>query len=623
MSLFSTLGMGYSGLSASKVGVEVTSHNISNAESDGYTRQRIIQSAGSPLNSATSNVGNGVEVTNVQRLFDNFVYDRYRDISKDKEASDFTKTTLEELSTYFPEVENVGIKYNLSEYYKMWQSHADNPDSDAIKLALTKQTAILADSIRETQTKVLDMQKRLNSELKVGIDEVNSLAKKLASINSSINSAEAGGGYTANDLRDQRNLIERDLSRLIGAKVSVGAIKSNINVHSRANITNEGYSLSVGGFSIVDGSSYHPIELENRDRRSDFFSISYERQDGVLIPMDEDIDGGKIGSILKLRGSKVDRDNAGSFNNGVLQNVVNQLDSFSKGLIQSTNNLYASAATKRMDSNPLDISKNGVLIGSDIGIKEGAFDVVIYDLDGKETARRTININLTTSMTGSNSIESQIESVVDDNKDGSTGNDVNDYIDLSWVKRPDGKHTLELYLDSRKSSKGYTFAIEDKLTNSDYNSGSNFAGALGLNRVFDGSNAHDISLSYDLKTNPTHIKAGKSSSSGDNDVALSMLQQQHEKYDFNVAGNNHNTTMYGMFDIVATDVGVHANEAVLLNQTISAQFKAVELEYSTVSKVSIDEEMTNLIKYQTSYGAASKIITTIDQMMQTLLGIKQ
>jgi flagellar hook-associated protein 1 FlgK len=78
-----------------------------------------------------------------------------------------------------------------------------------------------------------------------------------------------------------------------------------------------------------------------------------------------------------------------------------------------------------------------------------------------------------------------------------------------------------------------------------------------------------------------------------------------------------------MFDYIATEVGVNTNEAILSSQSIEAQYKAVELEYSSVSKVSIDEELTNLIKYQTSYGAASKIITTIDQMMQTLLGLKQ
>jgi flagellar hook-associated protein 1 len=81
--------------------------------------------------------------------------------------------------------------------------------------------------------------------------------------------------------------------------------------------------------------------------------------------------------------------------------------------------------------------------------------------------------------------------------------------------------------------------------------------------------------------------------------------------------------MYGMFDITSTYVGISANSATSRNETVSTQFNATQMEYFSVSKVSIDEEMTNLIKYQTSYGAAAKVITTVDQMMQTLLGIKQ
>lgn len=102
-----------------------------------------------------------------------------------------------------------------------------------------------------------------------------------------------------------------------------------------------------------------------------------------------------------------------------------------------------------------------------------------------------------------------------------------------------------------------------------------------------------------------------------------MMQQQFETYDFKVGSNSYNSTMYGMFDITATYVGIATNTAISRNETISTQYNAIELEYNAVSKVSIDEEMTNLIKYQTSYGAAAKVITTVDQMMQTLLGIKQ
>jgi flagellar hook-associated protein 1 FlgK len=118
------------------------------------------------------------------------------------------------------------------------------------------------------------------------------------------------------------------------------------------------------------------------------------------------------------------------------------------------------------------------------------------------------------------------------------------------------------------------------------------------------------------------LAAGKTTISGDNRVALDMIQNQYEKYDFEVGSNIFNTTTYGMFDIIATNVGSVTNAAIFKNDSLKAQFNAVELEYQSVSKVSIDEEMTNLIKYQTSYGAAAKIITTIDQMMQTLLGIK-
>ena len=78
-----------------------------------------------------------------------------------------------------------------------------------------------------------------------------------------------------------------------------------------------------------------------------------------------------------------------------------------------------------------------------------------------------------------------------------------------------------------------------------------------------------------------------------------------------------------MFDITATYVGTSTNSAILRNETVTTQFNATQMEYYSVSKVSIDEELTNLIKYQTSYGAAAKVITTIDQMMETLLGIKR
>ncbi len=624
-SLFNTLNIGYSGLTAAQAGVRTASHNITNAESEGYTRQRVVTAAATPIFSKPGNIGNGATITDITRIFDNFVYDRYTALSADKEYSDFMENTLGELSTYFPEIDEVGIKADLKEYYTMWQSFSDNPDNEAIKLALAKQTEILSQSLANTQDKIVELQATINNQLLVNVNEINSLAKELANINVSIEIAEAGDGFTANDLRDKRNLIEKDLARLIGAESHVGNITSDIGTNSSANITSGSYTLSVGGFNIVDGSSYHPIHISNEKNENGFYELSYERQDGILIPMNDSIKNGRVGAILELRGDRID-DTTGEPSNGVLQNVITQMNAFASTLIESTNNLYAAGSTTRMESNTLNIDATDSILSSSLNVKAGAFDVVIYDIDGNITARRTIDINSATTMkgiAGSNSIEGQLTISSDDNSDGNATNDIDDFLQFNWATYSSGGNGLELVMNSNAASKGYKFSIEDNLKTADFSSGSNFAGALGLSRFFDGDNAQNINLNFNLRDNPTKITAGTAPITGDNTLSLSMIQQQFEQYEFSVGNVDYESTVYGMFDIIATNVGISTNQAILNNQTVTAQFNATELEYSSVSKVSIDEELTNLIKYQTAYGAASKIITTIDQMMQTLLGIKQ
>ena len=88
-SIFNSLNIGYTGLNAAQVGISTTGHNIANAEVEGYTRQRVSTAAATPVSMSPGQVGNGTEITDIKRVFDNFVFDRYNDISADKEYSDF------------------------------------------------------------------------------------------------------------------------------------------------------------------------------------------------------------------------------------------------------------------------------------------------------------------------------------------------------------------------------------------------------------------------------------------------------------------------------------------------------------------------------------------------------
>ena len=626
-SMFNSLNIGYTGLNVAQIGINTTSNNISNAETEGYSRQRVTTSAATPISTGPGNIGNGAEVTDIKRIFDNFVFDRYSSISGDKEYSDFEKTTLEQLSTYFPEIDGVGVKAELAEYYDMWQTLSDNPDNDSIKLALAKQAESLSLHIKQTQDQVVSLQSQVNDQLVTNVNEVNVLAQELADLNIAIDVAEAADAYSANDLRDRRNVLERSLSKLIGADVNYDKLTSNIQVDSSSNTKTGSYSVSVGGFNIVDGSTYHPIHATNENNPSGFYEISYERQDGALIPMEESITKGRIGAILDLRGGTIDS-TSGVPLDGTIQTTISELDAFAKGLIESTNNIYASAPVTKMQSNIVDVSSDTPLVDTSLNINKGAFNLIVYDIDGNEVAARQIKIDAATMMrggAGTNSVEDQIKANIDDNENQNANDDIDDYLGdgFNFTPSANGDLRFELSMDPLSASQGYTFSIEDELTSDDFASGSNFAGAFGMSRFFDGDSAKDIKLNSVLAENPTLVSAGKTPSSGDNNVAIDMVQHQFERFDFEIGVKTFNTSTYGMFDIIATEVGTATNVAITRNETISTQFNATEMEYFSVSKVSIDEEMTNLIKYQTSYGAAAKVITTIDQMMQTLLGIKQ
>lgn len=611
-SIFNALNIGYSGLNAAQLGIDTTGHNISNAETEGYTRQRVVTSAAYPISIDPGQRGNGTQITEIARVFDKFVFDRYTTVSQNKEYSDMLKKNLEELSTYFPEIDEIGIKNDLQNYFDMWQSLANNPSNSALKVALAQQAQTLSQNINQTRAQISGLQSSLNDQLKVNIDEVNRIAEQIADMNKAINEAEAGGANNANDLRDQRNQLEMTLSKMIGSKVLVGQIESRNVINSNIAIEDGSYTIQVGGFNIVDGISFHPIGVDATGNQNGYNDLFYERQDGVRVPFANNITGGKVGALLELRGSKIGEN--GEFDDGFLQETINNLDTFAQGLIESTNSLYAQSATSSMRSNNLSIASTTALMNADENFQTGSFDLIVYDIDGKEVGRRSITITDSTVMEDSpltvNSIIGQIRATQDDNSDNNALNDIDDILDPGFAS-----NTFQINLKSPYSSQGYTFAIEDN--------GTNFAGATGISRFFDGYNAKTIDLNSDIKNDPTQIRGFKSPADGDNQTALDMVELQFASVMFKNGTATSANTLYGYFDTLVTQVGTKTNSAILSNESITAQFNAVKQEYDSVSKVSIDEELANLIRYQTSYGAAAKIITTIDQMMTTLLGLKQ
>jgi len=306
------------------------------------------------------------------------------------EYNKFRQATLDRLSTYFPEIDKNGIYQSMQDYFNAWNDFAKNSDDSALKLNLAEQTRIFTARIRETRDQIQTIQNSLEEQLKMDVDEINRIGKEIANLNKQISMHEANGNH-ANDLRDQRDKLELTLSKLVDVSVSKGDLQQNRAIDSSLRESGVDYHLNIGGASVVDGETFHPILLKPAGKDSPYSNLFYERQDHEAFDLTNYIRGGEVGAILSLRGSNYDQD-LGKFLDGDIQKVVDELDSFASTLITNTNNIYAEHATTIMEGNTY-IDANKTISQSKLPIQDGSFYVKIYDIDGKEVAKREIAIN--------------------------------------------------------------------------------------------------------------------------------------------------------------------------------------------------------------------------------------
>jgi len=478
---------------------------------------------------------------------------------------------------------------------------------------LAQQAKSFAATLRETRDQLQKTQDSLDEQLRTAVDEINRLGKEIAQINIRINTNETGGG-NANDLRDQRDKLELALSKLIDIAVTKGEMESDTTVDSHLVESTDQYHLSIGGSSFVDGSTFHPLVLESPGEGTKYSNIYYQRQDHVSFDITNYIHGGKAGAILSLRGSDYSED-YGKFMNGDIQQTIDRLDSFASSLIESVNNIYAGHATDSMLSD-VAVDPNRLIENSDLKIDTAQqFKVKIYDIDGNVAAERSVPLN---GMTFQDVVDYINAPDIDDNGDNTVTNDVDDFVTASF----DAGGFMSISLKAGLKEQGYRFSIEE----GDWNNPSMFAGAMGMERFFDGNDAKSIGLNKTLDENPTRIAGNAAPIAGDNTIANRMVQLQFDKVNFYIDGKEEpysQDTLSGFFRMSTVEVAGKTAAAHTAAETSQSLLNAVVDEFDSISKVDLDEELTNLMKYQTGYGASAKVISTIDQMIQTLLDIKQ
>lgn len=607
MGIFATLHTGVTGLKASEVQIATTGNNISNANATFYTRQRVVQTTNGYITTGGVQVGTGTAIESIVRLHDEHAYFKLKNASTQQEYTGYLGQVLEEISQRFPDLKNTGILNNLENYNKAWNDFASNPNENATKIALVNATKTLAESVNEAHSTLKKIQQKVNDDIKSTVEEINRIGEEIAHINKQIYGEEALPTDHANELRDRRDELELTLSKLVSAVASKNEIVQDNRFEQTITDPGHHYNLSIEGFSIVDGVNFHPLKLDYDDKNKSY-SIYYQTPDEKIHDLTAKLKGGQLGAQLDLRGRDYDK-LEGAYDNGILQGYIDSLNTFSKTLITETNNLYAGSAKNSATSDYLEgLTGDVPLMNYDRTIQAGTFDIVIYDEKGNEKVRKSITIDVTTTM---NDLMRQIKANTDDNGNKNNQDDVDDFINASFSF--DSKSNSGLFQINAKN--GFKVSLEDK--------GTNFAGAFSVGGFFSGKDASDIRVKESLLSDPSTVRASKNGVDSGNDMANQIIQLQYNKVSFyNKDGTVDELTMEEYYRKFTGKIASDGENNNVIHKSNTTLYNSVYAEYQSKSGVNTNEELAALIQWQSSYGAAAKIVSTVDQMLDTLLGLK-
>ena len=216
MSLFGLLDIGKSALLASQTALSVTSHNIANVNTPGFSRQEVILNIANPVTVRGGLMGMGVMVSGIKRNYDNFIQGQLLLQQQNHGRTSAQSQVLSQVEQIFNEVKDLGLQVSLQDFFNAWNAVASNPEEYAPRTILLKKADALVLSAQQMERGILETLKHTNENISDITERINSISSEIARLNDCIVQIEAGGSAEkAIDLRDQRDNLLNELSNLV------------------------------------------------------------------------------------------------------------------------------------------------------------------------------------------------------------------------------------------------------------------------------------------------------------------------------------------------------------------------------------------------------------------------
>jgi len=339
------------GMFTQQTALHTTGHNISNANTPGYTRQRINFAQTEPYPSASINrpnipgqVGTGVKAESVQRIRESFLDIQYRGETNKLGYSSSRAAAFDQLEQIMNEPSDSGLANTMDQFWQSLQDLAVNPNNPGARSVVRQRGIAMSDTFNFLQNSLVAVQKDIGNEINITVDKVNSLVKQIHAINGQIGDVEPHG-YLPNDLYDERDRLIDELSSLVNIKVDY--VGSGGNTHSAA----EGKAVIK---LVSDSGKQHALLVGNAGYNE--VSVHKDGVDGSVKTIsagDTDINFNDLQSSGKLKGliESFTYENGEGKATGVYADMLKELDNLAYTFAKEFNAVHKSGLSPNEISN--------------------------------------------------------------------------------------------------------------------------------------------------------------------------------------------------------------------------------------------------------------------------------
>ena len=536
--------------------IRTTGSNIANVNTANYSRLRpIFSTVGGGQGSERTQAG--VEISTIERVYNKYLDSQLIGQQQNIGYYDTLKSALDQVESAFNESSVGGLNDMLSQFWGAWSDLASNPTGATERSALVTVSQNLATTFRQLSDQMTSIQQDMNGAVSDTVNDINTYTENIASLNAQIAQIEVNGGI-ASDLRDRRSDLLSKLSNAVN-------VQFYEDEHGATNV------YLANGTSLVQGDSSWDLDTVS-EPSSNFFDVVMKDSAESVGSV---ISGGKLGALLNIRDTDI-------------VNYKNKLDAMAVNLVQKVNSQHA-----------LGFDADGNIGGNffDPTSSAGQMQVsaaIVAD-PGKIAASSSVN--------GDGDNARAIGAIQDEkmyaaagraavsNADSGAGENPSASIRINNIDQAYKATTSAIVLTRGADAATWTVSSSGGYTGLTIHSAD--AGAITLD--LNGSGTADITLS------------------------LTGTWEQNDSVSFSLASDASTSTLNGYYNALTANIGQDVSAAGKNQDQQAAISSQLSSQRESVSGVSIDEEMMNLMKYQAAYNAAGKLASTVNEMIDVVL----